>query len=104
MLATPVWWLYVFWLPDHVGKERGFTLKEIGMIGWIPFLTVDIGELLGGAASDHLLAKGRSASRLRPAVRSQLQPRSDSAACDAGKYLITQTATRPANGLYGTYD
>ena len=23
MLATPVWWFYVFWLPDYLGKGRG---------------------------------------------------------------------------------
>ncbi|HWP40344.1 MAG TPA: MFS transporter [Tepidisphaeraceae bacterium] len=68
MLATPVWWFYVFWLPDYLSKERGFTLKEIGMFGWIPFLTVDIGKLVGGAASDRLLARGRSATFARKVV------------------------------------
>ncbi|MCL4797279.1 MAG: MFS transporter [Bryobacteraceae bacterium] len=69
MLATPVWWFYVFWLPDYLSKERGFTLKEIGMFGWIPFLTVDIGKLVGGAASDRLRARGRSARCRARALR-----------------------------------
>jgi len=55
MIATPVWWFYVFWLPDYLGKDRGFSLAEIGIFGWIPFLTVDIGKLAGGALSDYFL-------------------------------------------------
>ena len=68
MLATPVWWFYVFWLPDYLSKGRGFTLKEIGMFGWIPYLTVDIGKLIGGAGSDRLLARGHSATFARKSV------------------------------------
>ncbi|MDZ4797925.1 MAG: MFS transporter [Bryobacteraceae bacterium] len=67
-IATPVWWFYVFWLPDYLSKERGFGLKEIGMFGWIPFVTVDIGKLLGGAMSDRLLQRGYSATLARKSV------------------------------------
>jgi MFS transporter, ACS family, hexuronate transporter len=68
MVATPVWWFYVFWLPDYLGKGRGFSLKEIGMFGWIPYLTVDIGKMAGGAASDRLLGRGFSATFARKSV------------------------------------
>ncbi len=68
MIATPVWWFYVFWLPDYLGKDRGFSLKEIGMFAWIPFLTVDLGKLLGGALSDRLLRHGASATLARKSV------------------------------------
>ncbi len=68
MLATPVWWFYVFWLPDYLNKGRGFTLKEIGLFGWIPYLTVDLGKLLGGASSDRLLARGHRATFARKSV------------------------------------
>jgi MFS transporter, ACS family, hexuronate transporter len=68
MVATPVWWFYVFWLPDYLGKGRGFSLKEIGMFGWIPYLTVDIGKMVGGATSDRLLGRGFSATFARKSV------------------------------------
>ncbi len=68
MAATPVWWFYIFWLPDYLSKERGFGIREIGMFGWIPFLTVDLGKLLGGAVSDHLLHRGWSATLARKSV------------------------------------
>jgi MFS transporter, ACS family, hexuronate transporter len=67
-MATPVWWFYVFWLPDYLSKERGLGLKEIGMFGWIPYLTVDFGKLLGGAVSDGLLHRGWSATLARKTV------------------------------------
>jgi ACS family hexuronate transporter-like MFS transporter len=68
LLATPVWWFYVFWLPDYLSKGRGFSLKEIGFYGWIPYLTVDLGKMVGGALSDGLLARGRSATLARKSV------------------------------------
>lgn len=68
LMATPVWWFYVFWLPDYLSKGRGFSLKDIGFYGWIPYLTVDLGKMLGGAASDALLARGFSPTVARKGV------------------------------------
>lgn len=68
LVATPVWWFYVFWLPDYLSKGRGFSLKEIGLFGWIPYLAVDLGKMTGGALSDRMLASGRSATFARKSV------------------------------------
>jgi len=68
MVATPVWWFYVFWLPDYLSQGRGFSLQEIGFYGWIPYLTVDMGKMLGGAVSDALLARGQSVTLARKSV------------------------------------
>lgn len=68
LLATPVWWFYVFWLPDYLSKGRGFSLQDIGFYGWIPYVTVDLGKMLGGAASDGLLARGFSATVARKSL------------------------------------
>ena len=68
MLATPVWWFYVFWLPDYLSKGRGFSLAEIGLFGWIPYLTVDIGKLVGGGISDRLLERGNTPTFARKIV------------------------------------
>lgn len=68
LFATPVWWFYVFWLPDYLANGRGFSLKEIGLFGWIPYLTVDLGKLAGGACSDALLARGHSPTMARKSV------------------------------------
>lgn len=68
MLATPVWWFYVFWLPDYLGRERGFGLKEIGMFAWIPFLVVDVGKIAGGLLSDAALRRGWAPLQARKAA------------------------------------
>lgn len=68
MVATPVWWFYVFWLPDYLNRGRGFSLKEIGMFGWIPFLTVDLGKLAGGHLSDRFLRSGWPATLARKSI------------------------------------
>jgi MFS transporter, ACS family, hexuronate transporter len=68
MLATPVWWFYVFWLPDYFSTGRGFGIKEIGLFLWVPYLTVDLGKLIGGRLSDHLLSTGQTATRARKSV------------------------------------
>jgi ACS family hexuronate transporter-like MFS transporter len=68
MIATPVWWFYVFWLPDYLSKGRGFSLEDMRLFGWIPYLTVDLGKLVGGACSDHLLRRGYGATVARKSV------------------------------------
>lgn len=68
LVATPVWWFYVFWLPDYLSKGRGFSLQEIGFFAWIPYLTVDLGKMVGGALSDRLIARGRGTTVARKSV------------------------------------
>src|SRR5204863_8517777 len=67
-LTDPVWWLYVTWLPLYLYNARGFDLKKIGMIAWLPFLTADAGSLLGGWLSGHLISRGWSADAARKLV------------------------------------
>jgi ACS family hexuronate transporter-like MFS transporter len=59
-VVSPVWWFYVFWLPDYFARGHGLSLLEIGLFGWMPFLTVDLGKLAGGAVSDRLIRAGWS--------------------------------------------
>ncbi len=70
MLSDPVWYLYLFWLPDYLQRERGLSLREIGLYGWIPFLFADLGALGGGALSDLLVRRGVTAPRARILVLS----------------------------------
>lgn len=68
LTLAPVWWLYVFWLPDYLSRARSFSLKDIAYFAWIPFLTVDLGKMAGGAVSDALLAQGFSPTVARKSV------------------------------------
>ncbi len=57
-LTDPIWWFYVFWLPQYLSDARGFSLKQIGIFAWIPFLAADLGNLTGGYVSGFLIKRG----------------------------------------------
>ena len=63
--SDPVWYFYIFWLPDYLQRERHLSLAEIGIYGWIPFLFADLGHLSGGALSDWLVRRGVSPAGAR---------------------------------------
>jgi MFS transporter, ACS family, hexuronate transporter len=67
-LTDPVWWFYVFWLPEYLKRERGFTLATIGFLAWVPFLAADVGCILGGWTSDYFIRHGRSIDSARKIV------------------------------------
>lgn len=66
--TDPVWWLYITWLPLYLYSARGFSLKEIGLFAWVPYVAADAGSLLGGWASGYLIGRGWSVDRARKAV------------------------------------
>lgn len=68
MFADPVWWFYVFWLPAYFKSARNFSLEMIGLLVWIPFLTADIGNFVGGGASSYLVKRGVPAVSARKIV------------------------------------
>jgi MFS transporter, ACS family, hexuronate transporter len=68
MLADPVWWFYVFWLPEYLKTGRGFTLAMIGYFAWIPFLAADVGNFVGGGLSGWLVRRGVAVTAARKAV------------------------------------
>lgn len=68
MLADPVWWFYVFWLPEYLRRERDFSLAMIGYFAWIPFLTADAGNFVGGGLSSWLVKRGWPVLRARKTV------------------------------------
>ena len=67
-LTDPVWWLYLTWLPLYLANVRGFSLKEIALFAWVPYVAADAGSLLGGWLSGFLIARGWSVDRARKAV------------------------------------
>jgi ACS family hexuronate transporter-like MFS transporter len=56
--SDPVWWFYLFWLPKYLVEQRGFTMAEMGMLAWLPYLSADLGALAGGWLSGRLVASG----------------------------------------------
>jgi len=67
-LADPVWWLYIIWLPLYLYNVRGFSLREIGLFAWLPYVAASAGSLTGGWASGFLISHGWSVDRARKTV------------------------------------
>jgi ACS family hexuronate transporter-like MFS transporter len=57
VLADPVWWFYLFWLPKYLKEARGFTMTQIGSLSWIPYVASDAGSILGGVFSGWLVRR-----------------------------------------------
>lgn len=64
-VSDPVWWFYLLWLPKYLADQRGFTLEDIGLLAWMPYLAADIGALVGGALSGWLVKRGTPVVRAR---------------------------------------
>ncbi len=57
-LTDPIWWFYVFWLPQYLSDARGFSLKRIAIFAWVPFVAADAGNFTGGFVSRYLIRRG----------------------------------------------
>jgi ACS family hexuronate transporter-like MFS transporter len=66
-LSDPVWWFYLFWLPKYLVEKRGFTMVEMGMLAWLPYLSADLGSIFGGLLSGYLVKKGWPVLKARSA-------------------------------------
>lgn len=64
-LTDPIWWFYVFWLPQYLSDARGFSLKQIAAFSWVPFVAADIGNFTGGFVSGFLIRRGVPVLRAR---------------------------------------
>jgi len=64
-LTDPIWWFYVFWLPQYLSDARGFSLQRIALFAWIPFIAADLGNFTGGWISGYCIRRGVSVLRAR---------------------------------------
>jgi ACS family hexuronate transporter-like MFS transporter len=72
--TDPVWYLFLFWLPDFFVKTQGldiFPKANSGILSTIGpaligvYLLADVGSILGGWASSHFIKRGWSINRAR---------------------------------------
>jgi ACS family hexuronate transporter-like MFS transporter len=64
-LADPMWYFYVFWIPEFLTRERGMNLAGIGAVAWIPFLVADIANFAGGWVALRMQRAGYSVNATR---------------------------------------
>src|SRR3954451_19330085 len=64
-LTDPIWWFYLFWLPDFLNKKYGLDLKNIGLPLMTVYIIADIGSVAGGWLSSSLIKRGWSVNKSR---------------------------------------
>jgi ACS family hexuronate transporter-like MFS transporter len=57
-LIDPIWWMYLFWLPDFLVKRHHLDLKTFGVPLVVIYLVADLGSVAGGYASSRLISAG----------------------------------------------
>jgi MFS transporter, ACS family, hexuronate transporter len=68
VFLDPVWYFYIFWFPQYLKSVHNFDLTQIGMTAWIPFVTADLGNMVGGWMTGHLIHQGWPSSTARKTV------------------------------------
>lgn len=64
-LTDPIWWVYLFWLPDFLNKKHGLDLTTFGIPVAIIYIIADVGSVGGGWISSALIKRGWTINRAR---------------------------------------
>jgi ACS family hexuronate transporter-like MFS transporter len=64
-LIDPIWWFYLFWIPDFLERRHGLSLRQIGLPILVIYLLADVGSVAGGWLSSFLLHHGKSVNMAR---------------------------------------
>jgi len=67
-LIDPIWWMFLFWLPDFLAKRHGLDLKTFGPPVVAIYLMSDVGSVGGGWLSSQFMKMGWSINRARKTV------------------------------------
>ena len=65
LLADPVWWFYLYWLPKFLDTRYGVKLSGLALPLIVVYTIADVGSIGGGWLSTALLARGWSVNRAR---------------------------------------
>ncbi|HVM62807.1 MAG TPA: MFS transporter [Verrucomicrobiae bacterium] len=58
IFTAPVWWFFLFWLPDFYGRQFGFNSREFGIRLAAIYAAAALGSIGGGGLSAALLRRG----------------------------------------------
>ena len=59
-LTDPIWWFYLFWVPDFLQRQHGLALMKIGLPIMVIYVISDVGSVAGGWLSSWLIQRGRT--------------------------------------------
>jgi MFS transporter, ACS family, hexuronate transporter len=64
-LTDPIWWFYLFWLPDFLEKQYGLTKTDIALPVALAYTMATIGSIFGGWLPMYFIKKGWTVFRSR---------------------------------------
>jgi ACS family hexuronate transporter-like MFS transporter len=64
-LTDPIWWLYLFWIPDFLSRNYGLDLKGLGLPLVVIYQVASVGSIGGGWLSSALLRRHWSVNAAR---------------------------------------
>jgi MFS transporter, ACS family, hexuronate transporter len=64
-MIDPIWWFYLFWIPDYLQREHGLHLTQIGLPIVVIYVISDLGSVAGGWLSSSLIRRGFSVNAAR---------------------------------------
>jgi len=68
LMADPVWWFYLYWLPKFLDAKYGVKLAQVAAPIIVVYLIADIGSVGGGWTSSALIKRGWTVNRARKAT------------------------------------
>lgn len=64
-LTDPIWWLYLFWIPDFLFKRYAIDLKSLALPLIVIYQFATVGSVGGGWLSSSLIRRGWTVNRAR---------------------------------------
>ncbi|HXQ77926.1 MAG TPA: MFS transporter, partial [Gemmatimonadaceae bacterium] len=65
LMADPVWWFYLYWLPKFLDTRYGVKLGQLAAPIIVVYLIADVGSVGGGWMSSALIKRGWTVNRAR---------------------------------------
>jgi ACS family hexuronate transporter-like MFS transporter len=65
LLTDPIWWLYLFWVPDFFSRNYGLNLVGLGLPVLVIYQIATVGSVGGGWLSSTLLRRNWSVNAAR---------------------------------------
>jgi ACS family hexuronate transporter-like MFS transporter len=64
-MIDPIWWFYLFWIPDYLQRQHGLHLSQIGLPILVIYIISDLGSVGGGWISSSLIHRGSTVNVAR---------------------------------------
>jgi MFS transporter, ACS family, hexuronate transporter len=63
--TDPIWWVYLFWMPDFLSRNLKLDLREMALPLFVIYSGASVGSIVGGWLSSSLLKRGWSVNASR---------------------------------------